>query len=180
MTLFEALQKLLDFDEQDEIDLTAHLEAITATREKVDKYKFVIDQLELQAGFWKEKAREASKRASRLETTVESIKERLIAAMKLYESPELVGYEYKVKLYTHPKVEIKREPITNDLLTHDLFLRSKLEWDKKKILEALKADSTNIDDFAQLVSSTSIRFSHARTSQSPRKSSPELQTDHQE
>lgn len=179
MTLFEALQKLLDFDDQDEIDLNAHLEAITATRDKVDKYKFVIDQLELQAGFWKEKARDATKQASRLEKAVESIKERLIAGMKIYESPELIGYEYKVKLYTHPKVEIKREPTTNDLLTHDLFLRSKLEWDKKRILEALKADSTNIDDFARLVSSTSLRFTHARTSEKPRKSSPEIQTDNE-
>lgn len=178
MTLWEALQKLQDYDDADEIDLLAHLEAVEATKDKVDAYKTVIDQLGLQADFWREKSNEALKAARRAEATVERIKARMISTLQSFETPELVGNQYRVKLSFAPKVEIKREPQPSDLLNHDELLRTKLEWNKTKILEAAKADSSTVEDFASLVSSPSLRFSYARTPKSARSSSKELQDHH--
>ena len=174
MTLWEALQKLQEYDEADEIDLLAHLEAMEATKDKVDAYKTVIDQLGLQAEFWREKANEAVKQARRSEATIERIKARMISILQEFDTPELVGNEYRVKLSFAPKIEIKREPTADDLFDHDDLLRTKLEWDKKAILEAAKADSTIVEDFASLVSSPNLRFSYARADKSHSRSKKEF------
>ncbi len=178
MTLWEALQKLQEYDEADEINLLAHLEAMEATKDKVDAYKTVIDQLGLQAEFWREKANEAVKQARRSEATIERIKARMISILQEFDTPELVGNEYRVKLNFAQKIEIKREPNADDILEREELLRAKFEWDKKAILEAAKADSSTVEDFASLVSSPSLRFSHARTPKSARSSSKELQDHH--
>lgn len=166
-SLYEALQKLQQLDDDDELDLITHLEAIEATKDKVDAYKNVLDQLEAQSIFWREKVKEAQTQARRADKMIERIKERMIYCLNAFETNELVGNIHRVKLSYSKKVELLREPQADDLFVHENLLRHKFEWDKKEITQAIE-QGVNVDDFAKLVSSPSIRWSYA--SRSPARS----------
>jgi len=168
-SLFEALQKLQQLDDDDELDLIAHLEAIEATKDKVDAYKNVLDQLDAQALFWREKVKEAQTQARRADKMIERIKERMIYCLQSFETNELVGNVHRVKLSHSKKVELLREPQADDLFVHENLLRHKFEWDKKEITQAIE-QGVNVDDFAKLVSSPSIRWSYASRSHARSKS----------
>lgn len=161
-SLYEALQKLQQLDDEDELDLIAHLEAIEATKDKVDAYKAVIDQLEAQGVFWREKVKEAQTQARRADKMIERIKERMIYCLQSFETNELVGNVHRVKLSYSKKVELLREPQADDLFVYENLLRHKFEWDKKEITQAIE-QGVNVDDFAKLVSSPSIRWSYANS-----------------
>lgn len=168
-SLYEALQKLQQLDDEDELDLIAHLEAIEATKDKVDAYKTVIDQLESQGLFWREKVKEAQTQARRADKMIERIKERMIYCLQSFETSELVGNVHRVKLSYNNKVELLREPEADDLFTYENLLRHKFEWDKKEITQAIE-QGINTDDFAKLVSSPSIRWSYANSQRAAKSS----------
>ena len=168
-SLYEALQKLQQLDDEDELDLIAHLEAIEATKDKVDAYKAVIDQLEVQGMFWQEKVKEAQTQARRADKMIERIKERMIYCLQSFDTSELVGNVHRVKLFYSRKVELLREPQANDLFTHENLLRHKFEWNKKEITQAIE-QGINVDDFAKLVSSPSIRWSYANSQRASKSS----------
>lgn len=179
-SLFEALQKLQQLDDDDELDLLAHLEAIEATKDKVDAYKTVIDQLEVQGVFWREKVKEAQTQARRADKMIERIKERMIYCLQSFETTELVGNVHRVKLSHSKKIELLREPQADDLFVHENLLRHKFEWDKKEITQAIE-QGVNVDDFAKLVSSPSIRWSYANSQRASKRSSQspsEIQENH--
>lgn len=179
-SLYESLKKLQELDESDELDLITHLETIEATKDKVDAYKEILDQLEAQSIFWKEKVKEAQTQSRRAEKMIERVKERMIFCLKNFDTTELVGNVHRVKLSYSKKVEILREPNPEDLFVFENLLRHRFEWDKKEITKAIEQGQC-VDDFAKLVSSPSIRWSYAileRTSKKSRKSTPQVQENH--
>jgi hypothetical protein len=105
--------------------------------EKVDKYVYLIDRLEMGAEFFKAKQEEAAKLKKSYESTIDNLKERLKFAMKTLNTNELRGLEYCYKLAkSKPKVKIENpESLPME------FVREKISYepDKEKIFAALES-----------------------------------------
>jgi len=104
--------------------------------EKVDKYVYLIDRLEMGAEFFKAKQEEAAKLKKSYESTIDNLKERLKFAMKTLNTNELRGLEYSYKL-AKSKSKVKIENLESIPME---YVREKISYepDKEKIFAALE------------------------------------------
>ena len=156
-SLFELLQRLEDLDDQDDIDLTEHLKAIDDVRQKVDRTKFVLDQLALQQSFWDGRIKRAQEKKRVIVNAMERIKTYVATAMLAGSSDVLEGHEFSAKIYEHEAIETTRDPNDLDMVRYHDYLKVRYQWDKVKIKNALR-DGQNIGDFAKVAKTHSVRF----------------------
>jgi len=106
----------------------------TGLATKVDSYKFVIDDLELESQRLKAKAKDINAAAKSLENLADSIKERMKAAMTKMGVNEVMGQDYRYRLTTG----IQRLEIMPEVVSKDWFMQVvTLEPDKARIRAAL-------------------------------------------
>jgi hypothetical protein len=104
---------------------------------KVDSYKYVLEDLEFESEKWATRAAQAAKLSSSIAVYRQSMRERIMLAMKKLGKEELNGDEFKFVLTkTPPSVEV----IDGELIPQ-AYKKTKVEIqiDKKKIAEDLKA-----------------------------------------
>jgi hypothetical protein len=154
----DTIQRLNDLDEQDTVNLLEQLELVTDLRQKIDKYKFVIDQLKLQENYWDERVKTAQQKKKVLVNSIERLKNYLSCALVLASSETLEGNEYSVRLTKSQAVETKREVTQKDKIDFYEYVTVSYSWNKKAIGDALKAGNEQVAEIASLVTNNGIRF----------------------
>lgn len=130
-------------------EITETIESMLAIRdislpEKVDSYSFVLQRLESNAQFYKERAAMFQNAAKTIENAQKSLKDRLKIAMHELQVTELAGNEVKYKLTaSKPKLVIedvemiplkyKREVISTEID------KEKIEQDLRENIEVIGA-----------------------------------------
>lgn len=122
--------------------------------EKIDSYKFVLEELKLREAFWRQIKDEASAAQRSVKNGSENLKSRIRYAMKHLEVDELSGSKYRAKL-SAAKSKIL---ISDESLIPSEYLRERVvrEPDKEKILQELLKG--NKIDGCVLEDSKSLRF----------------------
>lgn len=110
-----------------------------ATNAKIETYSWIMDRLESEATYWKQKAEQFSKISRGLDNAREKMKDRLRSYMELTNQPSLTGIDVEFRLVKGAdKVEIDAEKQPMDFPE---FTRITATWDKDKIKHALQAGS---------------------------------------
>jgi len=159
VTLYQALQRLNELDEEDGPLLSSQLDAMDDMQEKVDAYYYVLQRLELETDFWKNEAAKAAKKSKAYKIMAENLEARMIDIMQLNHFTKLKGKANSVAIMFHEKVKLLREDPTNeDIYIFDKFIRSTHEFDKKAIKEALRDGDEKVQRIATIEQSTSLRW----------------------
>jgi len=140
-------------------DLAEQLAVIEDLRKKIDVYKIVLDQLDLQDEFFSKKIESLTKSRTTIRRSVERIKENLKKIMLENETTRLEGFEYRLDLRTSIKTEMVSDvPTDMDRIHYPQFVRSKFEWDKKAVTDAIKLSDPNAAELAKRVETSHIKF----------------------
>ena len=107
---------------------------------KVDKYNYVMERLDLESKYWKDKAALYQKISKFCTTYKDALKARIKQAMQAMQQNEIEGYDYKFKLVGGGEtVEFENEEqVLNDLPGEYLKEEITYKIDKKLLLEDLK------------------------------------------
>lgn len=144
MGLYDLVQyakNLTDSLIQGEGELTPELELELANIDKelmtkVDSYKYVLERLDLEAKYWKDKADQYLRVSKSCKNLQDRMKERIKEAMDILEASEVEGNDFKFKLIKQgEKVEVLDEnfiPVK--------FMKEEITYklDKKALLKELK------------------------------------------
>lgn len=119
-------------------------EVSAALLQKVDAYKFLLDRLEAEENFFKQRADFFSRTTKKVKAVRENLKDRLKFALRELPSHELKGEEHRFLLAPgKAKVVLAEGKKAESLLgtEHERFVRKKeiYEFDKTAIAEALES-----------------------------------------
>lgn len=112
----------------------AHVE--TNLPEKIDSYAFILDRLEMEEVYWKEKAEKYARIAKGCSSTMSFLKDRIKQVALENGKTELLGHDNKFTLVnSKPSVEINNEELIEAIYKKEVVT---YKIDKKKIEEDLK------------------------------------------
>lgn len=152
ISLMSCLTRLRDLDEAEDVNISDHLEAINDIKDKVDSYRFIIEQLSLQAGYWSEKQKEAQAMAQRYTKYAEKCRDRLLWNMKQDGSAELRGNSSTAKIRKSERVKVLNEvPTQQDIIKYSDYINYTWKWNLSKIKSDLKAEKPDAQSIAELI-----------------------------
>ena len=105
---------------------------------KSDKYNYVIERLDLEEKYWKDKAAIYNNVSKSCKKMKEKIKERIKEAMKAMNKKEIEGMDFKFKLVKQGKAV----DIDNEDHIPPAFFNEEISYklDKKRLIEALQVE----------------------------------------
>lgn len=104
---------------------------------KVDRYKHVIDALEMRAMHFKAMADEATAARRTFENHRQRLRENLKFAIKSMDTDEVCGHDWRYKLSTlKPRLVIDESQLPRDWFIHETIVQS--SPDKEGILKAMQ------------------------------------------
>lgn len=148
-------------DEMIEVSLDEQLDLIENGRIKVDNYKYILDKLEVQAIFLEKRREEIQKSLQVINNNIKRIKEHLIYALRSNGFEKFTGHEYVVSVRkAAPAVEVKAEPTVAMKIKYPDYIKTKYEWDKTALKEAVKrGDDPELAELAGLRETFYPKFS---------------------
>jgi len=160
-SLHEALYKLRQLDEAEDVVLLDHLQAIENVKQKIDSYRYVIEQLSLQEEYNKKKASDHDLLAKRYKQMAARCEERLLWNLQQDGSNEIRGNDSVVRIFKSIQVKMKRDiPADDDFVKYHDYIKYSWKWDIKKIKSELKAGSANAQEVAELISCDNLKWSY--------------------
>jgi hypothetical protein len=160
-SLHEALYKLRQLDEAEDVILLDHLQAIENVKQKIDSYRYIIEQLSLHEEYNKKKAADHQALANRYKQMAARCEERLLWNLKQDGSDELKGNESSVRISKSIRVKMKRDaPAEDDFVKYHDYIKYSWKWDINKIKSDLKAGSANAQEVAELISCDNLKWSY--------------------
>lgn len=128
-------------------------------RQKIDSYRFRMDQLNKGAELHKEYAQEHAEKAKSLTNQADRMKQLLKFVMGRLGFDMLAGTEFKVKMSSRDDIKVKHlvEPTKEQFSTYRDYL--KLSWDKAGIKRLAKTGDKKAQELCQPCKIESIRWS---------------------
>jgi hypothetical protein len=164
-SLLSCLNRLRDLDEAEDVNVTDHLEAINNVKEKVDSYRYIIEQLTLQADYWSEKQKEAQAMAKRYTSIAEKCRDRLIWNMNNDGSSELQGASSIAKIRKSERVKTRNDvPSEEDIRNHSDYITFSWKWNLSKIRSDLKAEKPDAQSIAELIICDNLQWRNGNAS----------------
>lgn len=157
-------QLLLSLQTADEametVDLDAQLDLLEAGKIKVDNYKYILDKLELQAEYLHLKEQEYAAAKTSVKKNIERLKKHLLFALQSNDFEKFTGHQYVVRqAKSAPSLELKAsEPTLNHAIKYPNFVRTSYDWDKKALINALKAGDSSAELIADIKHTVYIKF----------------------
>lgn len=148
-------------DAIEDVDSDAQINLLENGKAKVDGYKAVIDGLEMQEAYYKEQAAMYEAKARAAKSAIARIKKNLLFALTSNQFTMFTGNLFVVKIQrAAPAVETNlSEPTQGMKIRYDKFVKTKYEWDKKAIAEALKAEDPQAKEIANFRETLYPKFS---------------------
>jgi hypothetical protein len=143
-------------------------EVVEQARDKIDRYKFLIDALSSRAPFWEQRAKEAQRVQRSILSVCERIKGALKGAMQAHGLQQIAGQEYRAQLSNAKPALVIDESQLPDLWRMEVRT---LVVDKEMIRAAL--DRGEVIPGARLELSYTLRFYPSR----PNDKTKEIQND---
>lgn len=148
-----------DDDMQETLQLDQQSELIEAGRIKVDSYKYLLDKLEAQEAMLDKWVQEYLDARRAIQNNRKRLIEHLTFALRSNGFDKFTGNQYVVSLRkAPPSVEVKGEPTAGHKLKYSEFVRTKYEWDKTAIRDALKAGNESAAELAALKETVYPKF----------------------
>lgn len=158
-TLASLMRELEELDDGDGVEnLKRQLEVIEDIRRKVDVYKFVMDQLELQAEYLKKREDGLKKTRKRVESSIDKIRARLRDILIENQTDRIVGNDYEIRTKPYQSFGLFKEtPSEFDLLTYgSQIVKTSLSWNVNHIKDLVRLDSEEAKKLGEFSTKQSI------------------------
>jgi len=127
-------------------------------QKKIDSYAFLIDRLECEANFAKEKAKRFQTLSKNMDNLRDRIKSRMKDSMRTFDKKEVQGFEWKfLRAALEPSIHLKEGVDPKDLPEEIRKEKITYSLDKTKAKELIKEGKT-FDKFIEARPSDALRM----------------------
>jgi phage host-nuclease inhibitor protein Gam len=125
---------------------------------KVDSYAYMIEKFESEAARLDGRIKAFQEAKKSAIAKAESLRSLIAHHMQANGLTQMPGQDYRVSLRRSESVKVNTEPNADMYCAFAEYIRTKYEWDKAAVKQALKSGNTELEAFAKVVEGVSPQF----------------------